>query len=218
MVPRCYGKGHKAPWSHFYWPELDVSPILDAEQANCYQSQLGILWWIMELGRINTATKVSMLAAHNALPREGHLAAVFWVYSYLKTQPNPSHRKTGWISMAWLRKPSHPLLLCRCQSCRQQAYVILLLGYHHFLKQCTQWICCAQDCNWDAMRPSLQALHNGHPNCLTIIHSLRKQLRHHQKLFTCINPQEEVQLNCLSLCPRVCGSWWTVRHIWIQPH
>jgi hypothetical protein len=29
-----------------------------------------------------------MLAAHNAMPREGHLGAVFRMYSYLKTRPN----------------------------------------------------------------------------------------------------------------------------------
>jgi hypothetical protein len=71
-----------------YRPELDASPILGPEKANYYQSQLGILRWIVELGRIDIATEVSMLAAHNALPREGHLAAVFRIYSYLKTKPN----------------------------------------------------------------------------------------------------------------------------------
>jgi hypothetical protein len=29
-----------------------------------------------------------MLAAHNSLLREGHLAGVFHIYSYLKTRPN----------------------------------------------------------------------------------------------------------------------------------
>jgi hypothetical protein len=71
-----------------YRPELDVSPLLTEDKANYYQSQLGILRWIVELGRIDIATEVSMLAAHNALPREGHLAGVFRIYSYLKTRPN----------------------------------------------------------------------------------------------------------------------------------
>jgi hypothetical protein len=73
--------------SHYH-PELDASPLLNADKATYYQSQLGILRWIVELGRIDIATKVSMLAAHNALPREGHLAGVFCIYSYLKTRPN----------------------------------------------------------------------------------------------------------------------------------
>jgi hypothetical protein len=71
-----------------YRPELDVSPLLGPDKANYYQSQLGILRWVVELGRMDIATEVSMLAAHNALPQEGHLAAVFRIYSYLKTKPN----------------------------------------------------------------------------------------------------------------------------------
>jgi hypothetical protein len=77
-----------SPMEANYRPEMDVSAILSPDRANYYQSQLGILRWIVELGRIDIATEVSMLAAHNALPREGHLAAVFHVYSYLKTRPN----------------------------------------------------------------------------------------------------------------------------------
>jgi hypothetical protein len=78
----------RSPMETNYRPELDVSPLLPPEKANYYQSQLGILRWIVELGRIDIATEVSMLTAHNALPRQGHLAAVFCMYSYLKTRPN----------------------------------------------------------------------------------------------------------------------------------
>jgi hypothetical protein len=81
-------KKTQSPMEANYRPELDVSPLLTADKANYYQSQLGILRWIVELGRIDIATEVSMLAAHNALPREGHLAGVFRIYSYLKTRPN----------------------------------------------------------------------------------------------------------------------------------
>jgi hypothetical protein len=38
----------------------------------------------VELGRINVATEVSMLAAFSAAPRQGHLAAILHVYAYLK--------------------------------------------------------------------------------------------------------------------------------------
>jgi hypothetical protein len=81
-------KKTQSPMENHYRPELDVSPLLDPDRANYYQSQLGILRWTVELGRMDIATEVSMLAAHNALPREGHLAAVFRIYSYLKTKPN----------------------------------------------------------------------------------------------------------------------------------
>ena len=68
-------------------PELDVTPELDAETANYYQQQIGVLRWLVELGRIDICTEVSMLAAYSAAPRQGHLAAVFHLFAYLKGNP-----------------------------------------------------------------------------------------------------------------------------------
>ena len=42
----------------------------------------------MELGRVDIITEVSKLASHMALPREGHLEAVFHIFSYLKKRHN----------------------------------------------------------------------------------------------------------------------------------
>jgi hypothetical protein len=56
-----------------YWPELDVGPVLDAELSNYYQSLIGVLRWVVEIGRFEITTEVSMLAAHMAMPRQGHL-------------------------------------------------------------------------------------------------------------------------------------------------
>jgi hypothetical protein len=39
----------------------------------------------VELGRIDIAVEVSMLAAYSVAPRQGHLAAVFHVFAYLNT-------------------------------------------------------------------------------------------------------------------------------------
>ncbi len=66
-----------SPMETNYRPELDILPILGQEKANYYQSQLGILRWVVQLGQIDIATEVSMLAAHNALPRGGHMLAMF---------------------------------------------------------------------------------------------------------------------------------------------
>jgi hypothetical protein len=71
-----------------YRPELDISPELGPLEANYYQSQIGVLRWIVELGWMDITTEVSMLASHNALPRVGHLDAVFRIFSYLKTKTN----------------------------------------------------------------------------------------------------------------------------------
>jgi len=67
-----------------YRPELDVSKELTPDLANLYQQHIGILRWAVELGRIDIATEASMLASFSACPREGHLDAVFHMYSYLK--------------------------------------------------------------------------------------------------------------------------------------
>jgi hypothetical protein len=77
------------PMSSTYTPEVDVSPELSPEMANFYQSQVGFLHWIIEMGRLDITTEVSMLAAHVADPREGHLNAVLHVFAYLKNKHNP---------------------------------------------------------------------------------------------------------------------------------
>ena len=44
-------------------PETDITPELHETDANYYQQQIGVLRWMVELGRIDIATEVSMLAA-----------------------------------------------------------------------------------------------------------------------------------------------------------
>ena len=68
-------------------PEVDISDELDEEDANFYQQQIGVLRWMVELGRVDICTEVSMLAAFTTNPRVGHLAAVLHLYGYLKKHP-----------------------------------------------------------------------------------------------------------------------------------
>jgi hypothetical protein len=69
-------------------PEIDESPELDPIRANFYQSQIGILRWYVELGRIDIITEVSMLSTYLFLTREVHLEAVFHVFAYLGLHHN----------------------------------------------------------------------------------------------------------------------------------
>lgn len=85
---RSLRRNATAPFPREYAPEQDISPELSPEKANYYQSQIGILHWIVELGRVDMITEVSMLASHMALPREGHLDAVFHVFAHLKNRHN----------------------------------------------------------------------------------------------------------------------------------
>eukprot|EP00978_Attheya_sp_CCMP212_P021833 scaffold64169_cov51-Attheya_sp.AAC.3 len=53
----------------YYRPKLDISEELGSEEASYYQSQIGILHWMVELGRVDIITEVSMLASQMAMPR-----------------------------------------------------------------------------------------------------------------------------------------------------
>jgi hypothetical protein len=71
-----------------YRPELDVTEELVGDELSYFHSQIGILRWIVELGRIDIIAEVSCLASCLALPRKGHLEAVFHLFAYLKKKPN----------------------------------------------------------------------------------------------------------------------------------
>ena len=67
---------------------MDVSPELNETEAAYYHSLIGVLRWIVELGRIDVCLEVSMMLSHLVLPREGHLAQVFHIFPYLKKHHN----------------------------------------------------------------------------------------------------------------------------------
>ena len=71
-----------------YQSELDVSLELSTEESSYYQSLIGVLRLIVELGRIDICLEVSMMSSHLALPREGHWDQVFQIFAYLKKYHN----------------------------------------------------------------------------------------------------------------------------------
>ena len=71
-----------------YRPEIDTTVELNATELAYYQSIIGILRWMVELGRVNICLEVSMLSSHIALPREGHLQQLFHMFAYLKWNQN----------------------------------------------------------------------------------------------------------------------------------
>jgi hypothetical protein len=77
-----------SPFVKDYGPEIDISNELDAEDALYYQSQMGVMRWMVELGRVDIITEVSVLASHSACPREGHLEAVHHMFAYLDNKHN----------------------------------------------------------------------------------------------------------------------------------
>jgi hypothetical protein len=77
-----------SPMSIGYRPEVDVSPELSPKEASHYQSLIGILRWIVELGRIDICCEVSLLSSHLALPCHGHLQEMYQIVGYLKKHHN----------------------------------------------------------------------------------------------------------------------------------
>jgi len=64
-------------------PELDTSDTLDDEGTKIYQSLVGALQWVIQIGRFDVMTAVMTLSRFRALPRQGHLDRVKRVYGYL---------------------------------------------------------------------------------------------------------------------------------------
>jgi Reverse transcriptase (RNA-dependent DNA polymerase) len=78
----------KTPLPTTYRPEHDVTPALDPKEAGHYQSLIGILRWIVELGRCDINCEVSMMSSHLALPRQGHLDRLYHIFAFLKSHHN----------------------------------------------------------------------------------------------------------------------------------
>ena len=77
-----------SPLTCNYRPEVNVSEELGPQEASYYHSLIGILHWIVELGRVDINCEVSMMSSHLALPREGHLQEVLHIFAYLKKHMN----------------------------------------------------------------------------------------------------------------------------------
>ena len=78
----------ETPMRTSYRPELDVTQELDEKDSVYYQSLIGILRWAVELGYVDICLEVSMMSAHLALPRKGHLDQVLQIFGYLKKYHN----------------------------------------------------------------------------------------------------------------------------------
>jgi hypothetical protein len=71
------------PFPGDYEPELDTTPILNPELSAWYTSLIGMLRWMVEIGRVDIITEVSKVASQMASPREGHLDALMHIFGFL---------------------------------------------------------------------------------------------------------------------------------------
>ena len=81
-------KNTTVPINSNYSPEIDHSDELCENDAAYYQSLIGVLRWIVEMGRMDIITEVSMLSSYVAMPREGHFNQVLHIFAYLKSHSN----------------------------------------------------------------------------------------------------------------------------------
>ena len=77
-----------APFTTNCRPEIDISSTLNESDSSYYQSLIGILRWVVELGRVDITCEVSMMASMMAMPRSGHLNQLFHMFAYLKNKHN----------------------------------------------------------------------------------------------------------------------------------
>jgi hypothetical protein len=72
------------PMPTSYLPELDITPLLEDDEIHFFQSQISILRWMVELGRLDIYVNVALLSSYLTAPRKGHLEAIYCIYGYLK--------------------------------------------------------------------------------------------------------------------------------------
>jgi hypothetical protein len=67
-VNKCLPYRVPTPLSSGYRPELNVSPLLNDEEANYYQQLIGILHWVVDLGRIDIAFCITIMSKYLMQP------------------------------------------------------------------------------------------------------------------------------------------------------
>ena len=71
-----------------YRPEIDITPEIGEADAAYLHSLIGVLRWIVELGRVDINFEASILSSHLAMPREGHMQELLHVFAHLKKHMN----------------------------------------------------------------------------------------------------------------------------------
>jgi len=72
------------PMDPEYHPELDKSPLMDADGVSKHRSVIGSLNWILTLGRFDIAYSLNTMNRHCMAPRVGHWEAMKKIFGYLK--------------------------------------------------------------------------------------------------------------------------------------
>ena len=60
---------------------------MNVQEVQTYQELIRILSWAVKIRRVDILLEVLLLSSHLALPRVGHLQAVYRIFGYLKQVP-----------------------------------------------------------------------------------------------------------------------------------
>jgi hypothetical protein len=85
-------KQYSTPLVHGDHPEIDDSQECELEDIKKYQSLIGSLQWVIQIGRFDVNTAVMTLASFRANPRVGHLYRCKRIYGYLYKMRNGAIR------------------------------------------------------------------------------------------------------------------------------
>jgi hypothetical protein len=78
----CLPQQADNPFPYDYCPKLNLSEPLDPECSSFYQHHIGVMRWMVELGRIDIATEVPLLSSHLAYPCKRHLETALHIMSF----------------------------------------------------------------------------------------------------------------------------------------
>ena len=79
-------KADYRPFPEPYRPEIDVTKVPGDDIQYSYIQLIAVLWWEIELRRIDTITEVSVLSQHQCNPRAVQLNALYMIFWYLKCE------------------------------------------------------------------------------------------------------------------------------------
>ena len=71
-----------------YEQQVDTTPGLNPDESLYHQFLIGIVRWLVEIGRVNILDKCSLLSSHLALLREGHMNTLLHLMRYLELNHN----------------------------------------------------------------------------------------------------------------------------------
>jgi hypothetical protein len=124
------------PLPYGYRPEVDVSEELQGGEVSLYQQYIGVLRWACELGRVDILLEVALMSSHMAMPRRGHLEALYSIFAYLR-----KHEKSTLVfddAKADVDERGDPtkrtnaegterqdVVFCRCRPCREFGYTTI---------------------------------------------------------------------------------------------